>query len=157
MKQHRNLVKYFSEFRHEAYELGSLLFTVPYHHITFGLEERVQSKFRIGPSTWQRTRTAQIQEILHCWEQREATASERAQGHRKDKPILEPEAPGRGSSPSCPVLPLLPIPLCWKSWFSSSGQGFHTSVALCVSWARAETSWSSGISAWNLKPMLMRL
>lgn len=65
--------------------------------------------------------------------------------------------PQEKSSPSCPVLPRLSIPLCWRSWFSSSGQGFHTSVALCVSWARAETSWSSGISAWNRKPMLMRL
>ena len=65
--------------------------------------------------------------------------------------------PQEKSSPSCPVLPRLSIPLCWRSWFSSSGQGFHTSVALCVSLARAETSWSSGISAWNRKPMLMRL
>lgn len=55
VRQHRNLGKCFSEFPHEEYELGSLLFMVPYHHITFGLEERVQSKFRIGPSTWQRT------------------------------------------------------------------------------------------------------
>ena len=49
------------------------------------------------------------------------------------------------------------IPLCCRSWFSNSGQGFQTRVALCVSWATAETSWSSGISAWNLIPMLMRL
>ena len=55
VRQHRNLGKCFSEFPHEEYELGSLLFMVAYHHITFGLEERVQSKFRIGPSTWQRT------------------------------------------------------------------------------------------------------
>lgn len=59
--------------------------------------------------------------------------------------------------PSLPTSSHVPIPLCWRSWFSSSGQGFQTSVALCVSWATAETSWSSGISAWNLKPMLMRL
>lgn len=59
--------------------------------------------------------------------------------------------------PFPPTSSHMPIPLCWRSWFSNSGQGFQTNVALCVSWARAETSWSSGISAWNLKPMLIRL
>lgn len=61
------------------------------------------------------------------------------------------------TKPALPTSSHMPVPLCWRSWFSSSGQGFQTSVALCVSWATAETSWRSGISAWNLKPMLMRL
>lgn len=83
--------------------------------------------------------------------------------HQKELGIMEnntrPGARGpRERSKSCPsTFSRVPIPCCWRSWFSSSGKGFHTSVALCVSWARAEASWSSGISAWNRKPMLMRL
>lgn len=49
------------------------------------------------------------------------------------------------------------VPLCWKTLFSSSGHGFQTKVALCTSFSISNLSCSSGMSAWNLDPILIRL